>query len=67
MNTITTAADAIAESIRHTSIVVIDDAPGLRDDLMTMCDDNIESDGKHEFWGTDDEGDDWRVHVRVAA
>lgn len=66
ITTITAAAEAIAESVRHTIIVTVDDAPGLREDLLFRCDDDIENGSEHEFWGQDDEGNDWRVHVRIA-
>ena len=61
-----TAIDAIEESVRHTCCVTMDDAPGLREDLLVRCDDDAENGPEHEFWGTDDEGNDWRVHVRIA-
>lgn len=61
------AAYAIAESALHNWIVVIDAYPGVHDDLLVRCDDDVETDGEHEYWGTDDEGDPWRVHVRVTS
>ena len=61
------AIEAIARSTSHTEIVTIDDAPGLRDALLVLCDDTVENDGLAEYWGTDDEGAPWRIHVRLKA
>ncbi len=61
-----TVRAAIANSVRTTLIVLLRDAPGLRDTLSAHCDDNAESDGVAEYWGTDDDGDEWRIHVRLA-
>ena len=60
-----TVIDAIDRSISHDEIVYLDDEPGLRDALLAECDDNVESDGVAEYWGEDDNGDEWRVHVRL--
>lgn len=57
--------DAIFESLMRNSIVTLNDKPGLRDALSVVCDDNAKNDGVHEYWGTDDEGCTWRVHVRL--
>lgn len=66
------ADQAIARSTSHTSIVTIDDAPGLRDALLVLCDDSVENDDGYDgrieqFWGTDVDGASWRVHVRLKA
>lgn len=66
-----TAAQAIARSITHDEIVVLDITPELEAALLMECDDHVDarySYGVIEFWGrTDDgDGDDWRVHLRDA-
>lgn len=58
--------DAIAQSITRDATITLDDAPGLRDELLGRSDDNAQTDGVAEYWGTDDDGNDWRVHVRIA-
>ena len=60
-----TARDAILDSMMHTCIVTLDDEPGLRDELNIECEYSIETDALIEYLGTDDEGDNWRVHVRI--
>lgn len=66
---------AIEQSISHNEIVTIHaDGFGQYEDFCGMlsaaADDEIEQkDGEgfvYEFWGSTDEGDDWRVHVRLA-
>lgn len=66
------AIEAIGRSASNNDLVTIDDAPGLRDALLVLCDDSVENDDGYdgrieEFWGTDDDGDAWRVHVRLKA
>ena len=39
---ITTAIDAIEESVRHTCCVTMDDAPGLREALLVIADELTE-------------------------
>ena len=58
--------DAIADSSREDRTVTLDDEPGLRDELLVASDDNAEVDGVVQYWGTDDEGRLWRVHVALA-
>lgn len=60
------ADQAIARSLSHTEIVTVKDQPGLKMALLVRCDDNVENEGEEEFWGVDDDGDSWRVHVRIA-
>lgn len=59
------AINAIWDSVAHTEIVTIDDAPGLRYALLVRCDDNVENEGVAEYWGTDDDGNAWRIHIRL--
>ena len=42
------------------------EAQALRAALARASDDSVDrNDGTHEFWGVDDEGHDWRVHVVI--
>lgn len=62
-----TAQHAIARSVSHNEIAWLDlsDLEGTVIDLTIECEDNVESGDIHEFWGTTDEGSEWRVHVRL--
>jgi hypothetical protein len=62
MNTV--AANAIDRSISHTEIVTIDYDSDAASDLSVECDDNVSANGVTEYWGTNDEGNEWRVHMR---
>lgn len=67
-----TAEQAIARSISHNEIVTLDyDADVYQEllDRVLEADNGIKSDWVDanevtEFWGTTDDGDDWRVHMR---
>lgn len=70
---------AIERSVSHTEVVIIDEIDMMRasvgrdaviDELYAACDDNVEGNDAHEFWGRllDDDGNEtreWRVHVRL--
>ncbi len=70
------ANQAIAQSIAQDEIVTLeryerDESPSerretadLKLDLLNACDDFAENGGTSEYWGTDDAGNHWRVHVR---
>lgn len=66
MNVRDIALRAIRESLQYTTIVELDDEPGLRLELFMESEDDVENEGIAEYWGTDDEGDGWRVHVRLS-
>lgn len=69
----TIATHLVLESVRTNQIVnhVVDLAGGdvagdLLAELAEMADDSVDAnDGVTEFWGTDEDGNEWRVHVRV--
>ena len=58
---------AIEQSVRETRIVTLNpDArsyPDVALELDAQCDDYVEARGVLEFWGLDDAGQEWRVHV----
>lgn len=64
-----TVEQAITRSISHQEIVTIDLAHGLYDsqilaDLQVACEDSVAAnDARTEYWGTNEDGDEWRVHV----
>jgi len=60
-NTIT---DAIEESVIRNRIVTIEDPTSVDIEALKNAADDWEKNGPIiEFWGKDEDGDDWRVHV----
>lgn len=66
-----TVERAIHTSIRENRIVhlsreaIANEAEAVRVDLLAACDDWTEGNDEIEFWGSDDDGDEWRVHVQA--
>lgn len=60
------AARAVARSVSHGEIVTVCDEGELCDELTALADDSAVNGTVVEFWGTTDDGDQWRVHVRRA-
>lgn len=54
----------IARSVEHDEIVHAPHTPELHDALLLLCDDYVENRPTVEFWGTDDDGEEWRVHLK---
>ena len=63
----TTADRAIARSISHTEIVTLDYDATADVDLAAACEDSVVCQSHTEYWGTDDDGQEWRVHMRHRA
>lgn len=60
----TRVAQAIETSVREDRIVhlaQIEDAT----DLLAECEDHAEVDGIHQYWGTTEDGHEWRVHLAI--
>lgn len=57
------AADLIARSIAHTEIARAAWAADLAADLRAVCEDYIDSGSVVEYWGADEDGHAWRVHL----
>ncbi len=57
------ADQAIKRSISHNETVTLDYDISLALDLSAACDDNVETASVVEYWGTDDNGNEWRVHL----
>lgn len=58
---------AIAQSIATNSIVHMEGDADVIDALAAYCDDSAERANVLEYWGTDDDGNDWRIHVVAAS
>ena len=68
MSNQTTVTDAIATSVQHDYIVYLDSAPGLHETLLVYADTCHEAgDDVTEYWGEDDDGNEWRIHVQQGA
>lgn len=60
-----TSQQLISQSARTNSVVWTDDA-SLLADLKAASEDSVAANGGVvEVWGTTDDGDEWRVHVRT--
>lgn len=59
----------IARSVSHTEIAREEYSEGLAAALKRACDGDVFSaqHERHEYWGTTDEGDEWRVHLTDAS
>lgn len=60
----TTAETAIKRSISHHEIVTLDYDSDAMADLAAECEDHVTANEVEQYWGTTDDGDEWRVHVR---
>jgi len=58
---------AIAQSVSTNSIVHLDAGSDVIDALAAYCDDSAEHADALEYWGTDDDGNDWRIHAHLVA
>lgn len=59
-----TAMDLIERSVSHTEIVSADWTAELAEELDLECEDSLEaSETTVEYWGTTDDGGEWRVHL----
>jgi hypothetical protein len=59
----TTAKHLIARSVSHNEIVTAEWSHDLETDLLCESDDSVENGDVYEFWGCDDDGNEWRVHL----
>ena len=62
-----TASQAIARSVSHNEIVTIEFNTYTEHDLLAACEDwtGNPTARRTEFWGTDNDGNEWRVHMRA--
>lgn len=61
-----TAAEAIEDSAQGNTITRCANTAQNMEELHMLCSDDAEGD-ELEFWGEDDNGNEWRVHVPAAA
>lgn len=59
------AKQAIDRSASHSAIVHLAFDAEVISTLTIECEDSVESDSSHEFWGTTGSGSEWRVHVSL--
>jgi len=64
---ITNAKDAIARSISHNEIVHLAWSRSVAEAIEKMADESIDNDSVVEFWGEDEEGNGWAIHLTVTA
>ena len=61
-----TAEQAIDRSASHSECVVIPYSEDTFQMLCVECDENSDVGTHWEFWGTTEDGNEWRVHVDPA-
>ena len=64
--TVQAVTEAINRSVNHNEIVRITSMhhrDELRTALFDACDGTVDTGNEAEYWGTDDNGDSWRVHL----
>ena len=59
------AEGAISRSVSHNETVHLAFGAEAISTLMVECDNNVENGDAHEFWGTKEDGSEWRVHVSL--
>lgn len=62
------AKNAIARSVAYTEIVTLEDHEAGALDieyLVAECEGDVVGNDVHEFWGTDEDSYEWRVHVKI--
>lgn len=57
------AEKLIQRSISHTEIVYAPYSAELAAELAAACEDSADADRAIEYWGTTEDGDEWRVHL----
>lgn len=58
-----TVRQAIRDSIARDEIVHLEHDAAVVNELTALADDSADTAGEHEFWGEDNDGSSWRVHV----
>lgn len=60
----TAATSLIERSTSHTEIAHAEWSPTLAADISAECDDSVAASADvMEYWGTDEDGAEWRVHL----
>ena len=60
----TTAQDLIDRSVSYSEVARADWTVELAEALSLESDDSAETEGEVEYWGTREDGEEWRVHLR---
>lgn len=60
-----TAQQAIETSIMENRTVHLDYDAATMQELLVESDDSADSETETEYWGTTEEGSEWRVHVAI--
>lgn len=55
---------AISESINYNKIIRLYDCLDLCQELSSLSDGEVETESEYEFWGTDTNGNAWRIHIK---
>lgn len=55
-------SQAISESALQNKTVTLTDID-LEIDLLAACEGHVQTGNLHEFWGTDEECGEWRIHL----
>lgn len=58
-----TIDNALFLSVTQNRIVHLEYSEELHDQMLSLCDDWTNGESCNEYWGTNDEGDEWRVHL----
>lgn len=58
-----TAESLITDSITTDSIIHAEYSAALTRALLTRAEDSVDTQSGTEFWGTDDDGNTWRIHL----
>ena len=58
-----TTDQAIARSVSHTEIVHLPYSLADESALTAECEDSVDCPDRVEFWGTTEDGSEWRVHL----
>jgi hypothetical protein len=61
-----TAQQAIGRSASHNETVYMSYRESLNEDLLVECEDNNRTGTFVEYWGTTDDGNEWRVLLRLS-
>ena len=59
------ATKLIARSISHNEIAHAKFDAETAAELASLAEDSVENGAVIEYWGTDDDGDEWRVHLDI--
>lgn len=62
-----TVEQAIDQSVAQDRIVTLDYDGDAERMLNAACDDSVVAFSRTEYWGTDEDGNNWRIHMQHRA